>query len=484
MGQFMELRVEVFGRDPAAHQFHLAVATLAMFLAPLGVAGGEVALGTLIGVSLVRAGVLWRVWLEALRTPLAVAFALFVAWICLSLLWSPDPAHGIEQLQCMRALLWAPLLYPLLREPGARIALLAALLAGITVLALTQMWQFGQFHLGPGHSPQLVRFGGLHGEVGKAGMWSGAGVCIGAFLCVSPRLSRGMRIAAGIAMLCCLGGMCACATLRAMTGAAFGLVTAAAVCVALPAVGNRARRWWIVLPVAVALAGTWLGAERRWLDEAANHAGLPAQVSPVWAPASAASAPDAVAPDPAAAAQPAPTEAASTTPDQDRPWYLALDSLPPRILWWQASWHSFLQRPVIGRGWGATPTIVAEYPRGAEFVSRYPRVAEQHPELLSPSQPHSLYLMTLSEFGGIGAVLLAAIVALVARNCVCALHCCAELGGPAAATALWFVAAGGDTVFNTAVLAAGAVFMAFTAPLPRDVWAPAEVDISGGFARY
>jgi hypothetical protein len=64
------------------------------------------------------------------------------------------------------------------------------------------------------------------------------------------------------------------------------------------------------------------------------------------------------------------------------------------------------------------------------------------------------------------------------------LHCCAELGGPAAATALWFVAAGGDTVFNTAVLAAGAVFMAFTAPLPRDVWAPAEVDISGGFARY
>jgi hypothetical protein len=81
-------------------------------------------------------------------------------------------------------------------------------------------------------------------------------------------------------------------------------------------------------------------------------------------------------------------------------------------------------------------------------------------------------------------VLLAAIVALVARNCVCALHCCAELGGPAAATALWFVAAGGDTVFNTAVLAAGAVFMAFTAPLPRDVWAPAEVDISGGFARY
>jgi len=432
-----------------------------MFLAPLGVAGGEVALGTLIGVSLVRAGVLWRVWLEALRTPLAVAFALFVAWICLSLLWSPDPAHGIDQLQCMRALLWAPLLYPLLREPGARIALLAALLAGITVLALTQMWQFGQFHLGPGHSPQLVRFGGLHGEVGKAGMWSGAGVCIGAFLCVSPRLSRGMRIAAGIAMLCCLGGMCACATLRAMTGAAFGLVTAAAVCVALPAVGNRARRWWIVLPVAVALAGTWLGAERRWLDEAANHAGLPAQVSPV----------------------PVPTEASPATSDQDATWYLALDSLPPRILWWQASWHSFLQRPVIGRGWGATPTIVAEYPRGAEFVSRYPRVAEQHPELLSPSQPHSLYLMTLSEFGGIDAVLLAAIVALVARNCVCALHCCAELGGPAAATTLWFVAAGGDTVFNAAVLAAGAIFMALTAPLPRDVWAPAEVDISGGFTR-
>jgi O-antigen ligase len=110
---------------------------------------------------------------------------------------------------------------------------------------------------------------------------------------------------------------------------------------------------------------------------------------------------------------------------------------------------------------------VSEYPGAAQFLAENPRVLAQHPSLLTPSQPHSLYLMTLGEFGGVGAILLTAIVALVVRNCVRAVRCCAELAGPAAATALWFVAAGGDTVFNAAVFAAGAIFMAFTAPLPR-----------------
>ena len=488
----LDCRRDVTLRDVANHRFHTATAALALAIAPLGVAGGEVALGIMVVVSLARAKDLWPVWLEALRTPLAAVFMLFVAWMSLSLLWSPDPAHGIDHLQCMRALLWAPLLYPLLRDPGSRVALLAALLVGVTVLALTQMWQFGQFHLGPGHSPRLMRFGGLHGEVGKAGMWSGAGVCIGAFLCVSPRLSRGMRVAAAIAMLCCLGGLCACATLRALVGAAFGLVTAAAVCLAIPPIGDRAGRVRVVLPVAVALAGVWFGAERRLLDRTATHEVVASVESPASGTVAVTTTPGAAMPARSATEDPArpdsiptaaPARTASAAPTDGRPWYLALDSLPPRILWWQASWHSFLQHPVIGRGWGATPTIVAEYPGGAEFVAQYPQVLEQHPELLSPSQPHSLYLMTLAEFGGIGAVLLAAIVALVVRNCVRAVRCCAELGGPAAATALWFVAAGGDTVFNAAVFAAGAIFMAFTAPLPRDVWAPAEVDIGGGFAR-
>ena len=48
------------------------------------------------------------------------------------------------------------------------------------------------------------------------------------------------------------------------------------------------------------------------------------------------------------------------------------------------------------------------------------------------------------------------------------------LSGAAAATIMWFVAAGGDTVFNAAVLAAGAILMAFSAPLPRKADAAAR----------
>jgi hypothetical protein len=460
----LDYRRDAAARDFAGHRFHTASACLALAIAPLGVVGGEVGLAILLVASVVRATTLWPLWLEALRTPIAAAFAIFLIWICLSLFWSPDPRHGIDHLQCVRALLWAPLLYPVLREPSSRIALLLALLTGITVLALTQLWQWGQFQLDSGHHVAQVRFGGLHGEVGKAGMWSGAGVCIGAFLCVSPRLSRGMRLAVAVAMLCCLGGLCACATLRALAGAAVGLVTAAALSVAFPPGRDRMSRWWVALPVAVALTGMWLGAERRWIAEAAprESVGLVGEAS-----ASAST----TLPSDSRPLSEHPTDR-SAGPGADRPWYLMVDSLPPRILWWRASWHAFLQSPVIGRGWGATPTIVAEYPGGAEFVSRHPRALVQHPDLLSPSQPHSLYMRTLSEFGGIGALLLAAIVILVVRNCISAVRCCAELGGPAAATALWLVAAGGDTVFNAAVFAAGAIFMAFTAPVPRDGLSP------------
>jgi len=443
----LDIRRDIALRDFASHQFHVVAAGIALAIAPLGIAGGEVALGILMVVSVARARDLWPVWLEALRSPLGAAFAAFVAWMSLSLMWSPDPAHGIDSFQCMRTLLWAPLLYPLLRDPGSRVALLLALLAGITALALTQMWQWGQLQLAANGSAAVARLGGLHGEVGKAGMWAGAGVCIGAFLCVSPRLSRGMRVAAAAAMLCCVGGMCACATLRAMGGAAFGLVTAAALSVAVPVTGERARRAWVVVPVAVLLAGMWLGAERRWEDRPQRQMTAASTGSPVAG------------------------DGPRDNPLQnERAWYVTLDSLPARILWWRASWHAFLQHPVIGSGWGATPTIVSEYPGGAEFVSQNPRALAQHPDLLTPSQPHSLYLMTLGEFGGIGAAMLAAIVVLVARNCIRATRCCAELGGPAAATALWFVSAGGDTVFNAAVFAAGAIFMAFTAPLPRGAW--------------
>lgn len=454
-------------RDFASHQFHVATAAVALLLAPLGVAGGEVALGILMAVSIARARELWPVWLDAVRSPIAAAFSLFTAWMLLSLVWSADPRNGADHIQCMRALVWAPLLYPLLGDIRTRVWLLCALLLGITVLALTQAWQWIAFEMSGAEAlSQLPRFGGLHGEVGKAGLWAGAGVCIGAFLSVSPHLPRVMRIAVAAAMLCCLAGLCACATLRAMGGTAFGLVIAAAVSMAATQSRSRPHRAWVILPVAVALAGLLLGADRRW-DATADR-----QVEAARAGLSSAhETPEQQRTMPRAASEQAPhdgrladagAEAVSDPLRHVPGWLLALDSLPPRILWWRASWHAFLQHPVVGRGWGATPTIVSEYPGGPEFAAQNPQVLAQHPGLLSPSQPHSLYLMTLSEFGGVGAALLVAVVVLVARNCVRAARCCVELGGLAAATALWFVAAGGDTVFNAAVLAAGAIFMAFT----------------------
>lgn len=434
--------------DVLPQRLHLAVAATCVATAPLGIVGGEIAFITLLVVSIARARDLWPMWAQALRSPTTMAIGAFVAWAVASLAWSPDPVNGADRVQCMRALAWAVLLYPLLRDTDSRITLLLALVVGIALLALTQMWQWSSFFAAGGRTEKVLhRFGGLHGEVGKAGLWSAAGVCISVFLCTSERLSRRSRAIASVAMFCCLGGVCACATLRAIGGAAIGLVTCAVVGIALPrSEGGRSARAWVLVPLFVALLGLGMGAERRipW-TVIFTQAGIPypALTDPY---------------------EPEDLPEGMTSEDQPGTPLLqrlsAMKSVAPRLLWWRACWHSFTEHPVIGRGWGATPTIVSEYPGSAEFAAQHPVVAALHPKLLAPSQPHSLYLMTLGELGTVGIATLIAVGAIILRKSIQSVRACMELGGPAAASILWFVAAAGDTVFNAAVLGAGAILMA------------------------
>lgn len=429
-------------------RLHFLVAAACLVIAPLGIVAGEVAFFTLLAVSLARAKALRAAWTQALRSPVAVAIAAFALWMTASLAWSPDPLNGVDRVQCMRALAWAVLLYPLLVDADARIKLLLALLAGIAVLALTQMWQWASFYSAGGRTEQVLhRFGGLHGEVGKAGLWSAGGVCIGVFLCTSERLSSRMRVMASAAMLCCLGGTCACATLRAIGGAAVGLVGCAAVGIAMAPPGRaRSTRIWVLVPVAVALVGLWLGAERRipWAVIFAR-AGIP---YPAWTDSY----------RPADPLDDMNFEAQPGIPLLQR--FSSMKSVAPRMLWWRACWYSYTEHPAIGRGWGSTPTIVSEFPGSAAFAAASPQIAALHPQLLTPSQPHSLYVMTLGELGTVGIAVLVAIAAIILRKSFTSVRDCIELGGPAAASVLWLVAAAGDTVFNAAVLGAGAILMA------------------------
>lgn len=439
-----DIRHELELRDAADQRLHRVIAALALFLAPLGVVGGEVAFAVLLGASLARANRLWPVWIDALRSPVTPWLGALAIWAVLSLTWSPEPANGADRLWCLRALTWALLLYPLLREPRSRITLLLALLAGITVLGASQIWQWTHFGLFIAPKGELFeqifaekRFGGLHGEVGKAGIWSAAGVCIGIFLCASPRIHPHARLAAAAATLICLGGLWACASLRSIIPTALALPLAAFA--AWPAHrthhGNP-RHAAIAIPVLAILAGLIVCIDRR------------VEIMTV-APQAHATAvhPSASVPTPIA-------------------WFLDRPSIAPRLAWWRGCWNGFCDHPLAGGGWGSTPVLIRTY-EDAQGISDRESV-DGHSRRKAPavSQPHSLYVMALGELGGIGFALLMGAAWTLARYSVTAARACLELAGPAAATLVWLMAAAGDTVFNSAVLACGAILMSFVAPLP------------------
>lgn len=440
-----------------AQRLHFAAAAACVAIAPLGIVAGEAAFVVLLAVSLMRSKELWPVWAEALRSPVTIAIGSLAAWMVISLAWSPDPLNGADRMLCVRVLAWAVLLYPLLRDTDSRLTLLLALLVGIAVLSLTQMSQWATFYAAGGRTEKVLhRFGGLHGEVGKAGLWSCAGVCIGVFLCTSERLSRGSRALASAAMFCCIGGACACATLRAIGGAAVGLAVCALIGIALPLPDQRrSARAWVLVPLTVALLGLGLGAERRipW-TVMFLPAGTP---SPVWTESYQHDEDIDGAIIDALAADGMVIHDKQGIPVLQR--LASMKSVAPRLLWWRACWNAYAEHPVAGCGWGATPTIVSNFPGSAAFAAANPQIAALHPKLLAPSQPHSLYLMTLGELGTVGIALLIGLGAIILRKSIRSVRACLELGGPAAASILWFVAAGGDTVFNAAVLGAGAILM-------------------------
>ena len=309
-----------------------------------------------------------------------------------------------------------------------RTTLLLALLVGTSVLAASQIAEWCHFLLvmvPHGEEFQRVfsemRFGGLHGEIGKAGLWSGAGVCIGMFMCMSRQLSRRTRIAVACATAVGITGVCVSGTVRTIGGIAVGACVSA-ICIATATAGRRPMRASIAVLTIAALLCMWWALDRRVEMDGASS-------------------------------------------------IVTMRSVAARMFWWSACWHGFEQHPLFGWGWGSTPAIVADYPHGPAFAAANPAVVDLHPTLLSPSQPHSLYIMVLAELGIIGIALLGAILCMIARVTARSARLGVAHAGAAAATILWIVSAAGDTVFNSSVLAAGGIVMALMWPHTQ-----AEVD--------
>jgi len=408
-------------RDPFGHMLHTGTAMLALFLCPLGVVPAEVGFWMLVAVSALRSWTLLPAWAGVLRWPCARWFLALAAFASLSLAWSSDPAFGVLRLRFLRATLWAFLLWPVLGDPWARPRLLAALLAGVGLLAATQTVGALIPSLGVGASAN-GGYGGLHGEPSKAALWCAAGLCIAAGALGQPALSRS-RLAGVLALgLIAAIGIALAGSLRVLASTCIAL----ALCAGLSLiVSRRMSRWpiaaftsaigllvatWALAPSLTARAGMELQSMSSSADDAARSADGPSDAT-------------------------------------------------LRRFWWTAEWHAFLSRPIAGCGWGSTPTNVASSPGTDRFLSSHPGLRENDRGIIAPAHPHSLYLMTLGELGLIGSVLLVGAIVTALGAAVSAARLQPLYAGVCAGLLMWLLAAAGDTVTNSNVMALGTVLV-------------------------
>lgn len=418
-------------RDPFGHLLHTGMAALALFLAPLGIVPAEVGFWMLVAVSALRSWTLLPAWLDVLRWPCTRWLLALIACALVSLAWSSDPTVGIARMKFLRAALWALLLWPVLGDPWARPKLLVGLLAGILALVATQALSI----VAPDVLAPMPRdphgFGGLHGETAKTGMWCAAGLC----LVIGCSASWPRRIAprAGLMALAAVfaAGLCLSGSLRALGATVVAML--AALIIALVRREPQSRRWMLRLLAAIgALAvGTVLLAPSALprLDAQLRSIGVRSGVPPS---------------------------------PSDRP-----NDLELRLLWWGAEFDAFRERPVLGSGWGSTPSIVAESPRSERLFERYPALDEHLTRVTRPVHPHSLYLLVLGELGAVGALLLLATIASLIASAIAASRTAPFGMGVLCCVLMWFAAATLDSPANANSMALGTIIATLAmAPAP------------------
>lgn len=148
-------------RDPVGYRVHLTLAFAALFLASLWQAPSAIAFGILAGYTLLRLPNTWRCCSALLSAPAMVAWIALGLLLAISILWNPFGAdHGLDHLHAWRVMLYPLLLLPVL--PSRWILLAALLLGGFT--------QLGFMTIGDDETSLYRRAGPLQ-NVNIAGMW-------------------------------------------------------------------------------------------------------------------------------------------------------------------------------------------------------------------------------------------------------------------------------------------------------------------------
>lgn len=128
-------------RDPIGHYFHTAFALLYVLLLPLATAPKDIAWAALVVTTVARLPRIHRCFKAPCRDRLIWLLLAWAAWHGISILWSADPAAGLDEWGAFRVVLTPLLLWPVLDHAALFIG---AFLVGVVGANLVQLTQ--QFH--------------------------------------------------------------------------------------------------------------------------------------------------------------------------------------------------------------------------------------------------------------------------------------------------------------------------------------------------
>ena len=132
-------------RDPIGHYFHTAFALLYVLLLPLATAPKDIAWAALAVTTVARLPRIHRCFAAPCRDRLIWLLLAWAAWHGISILWSADPAAGLDEWGAFRVVLTPLLLWPVLDHAALFIGAFLVGVIGANLIQLTQQFHwFGQ----------------------------------------------------------------------------------------------------------------------------------------------------------------------------------------------------------------------------------------------------------------------------------------------------------------------------------------------------
>ena len=95
---------------------HLVAAIIAIVCEAISTASVSVGINILVLATLLRAPALLPSWKQMLGQTWIKLLLIWIAWMAISVAWSPDIPKGVDQFVMLKYFIWIPILWPLNKQ--------------------------------------------------------------------------------------------------------------------------------------------------------------------------------------------------------------------------------------------------------------------------------------------------------------------------------------------------------------------------------